>query len=49
VERGCIVNLRHVVNIQENTLILSNKQTVDVSSRRVKHVKEGMSRYWRDE
>lgn len=49
VERGCIVNLRHVVNIQDNTLILSNKQTVDVSSRRVKLVKEGMSRYWRDE
>ncbi len=48
VERACAVNLRHVTKIQDNTLFLSNKMTVEASSLRIKEVKEKLNRYWRE-
>lgn len=48
-ERGCVVNLKHVMKIRDNTIYLSNRETVEVSYARVKMVKERLYRYWEEE
>ena len=49
VERGCAVNLRHVMGIRDCSLYLSNQDTVIISKERCVGVKEKLHRFWREE
>ena len=49
VERGCAVNLRHVMGIRDCSLYLSNQDTVIISKARCVGVKEKLHRFWREE
>lgn len=49
VERGCAVNLRHVMRITDCTLHLSNQDDVVISRARIAGVKERLHRLWGEE
>ncbi|MBC5742379.1 response regulator transcription factor [Lachnospiraceae bacterium MD308] len=49
VERGCAVNLRHVMRLKDNALYLSNQDTVIISKARIVKVKEKLHRLWSEE
>lgn len=49
VERGCAVNLRHVVRLTDCALHLSNQDTVAISRARMAGVKEKLNRFWGEE
>ena len=49
IHRNCLVNLTHVKQMQENSLILRNGVTLSVSSRRKKQVKERLLLFWGSE
>lgn len=49
VERGCAVNLRHVMRLKDCTLYLSNQDTVIISRARIAGVKEKLHRFWGEE
>ena len=46
IERGCIVNMRHINSIREKEIVLSNGVTIEVSRLRITKVKEIINRYW---
>ncbi len=49
VERGCAVNLRHVMRLTDCGLYLSNQDTVTISRARMAGVKERLHRLWGEE
>ncbi len=49
VERGCAVNLRHVMRLKDSALYLSNQDTVIISKARIVKVKEKLHRLWSEE
>lgn len=49
VERGCAVNLKHVMRLTDCALHLSNQDTVTISRARMAGVKEKVHRFWREE
>lgn len=48
VERGYLVNIKHIVSWKGNTLYLHDNQRVDISRDRSRQVKEYIHQYWRD-
>lgn len=46
VERACVVNMRYIESIKDDTITLSNKKQVVISRLRVTKVKERINRYW---
>ena len=48
VERGSIVNMRHIEAIKENIILLANNMEVVVSRLRLSKVKESINHYWRE-
>lgn len=46
VERGCAVNIRHIVSIKGNVLILSNGAQIVISRLRLQEIKKQIARYW---
>ena len=49
VERGCAVNLKHVMRLADCELHLSNQDTVAISRARMAGVKEKLHRFWGEE
>ena len=49
VERGCAVNLKHVMRLTDCALQLSNQDTVAISRARMAGVKEKLHRFWGEE
>ena len=48
VDRGSIVNLRHIMKVRDNIIYLSNGDTVEASYARIKNVKESIWKYWEE-
>lgn len=48
VERGSVVNLRHIMKVRNNTIYLSNGDSVEASHARIKKVKENIRKYWEE-
>ena len=48
VERGSVVNLRHIMKVRNNTIYLNNGDTVEASHARIKKVKENIRKYWEE-
>ena len=48
VERGYLVNIKHIVSWDGNMLYLHDNKRVDISRDRSRHVKEYIHQYWRD-
>ena len=46
VERSLVVNMKHIMKIKGDMLILSNQKQIQVSRRRLKEVKDAISEYW---
>lgn len=49
VERGYIVNMEHMVRMENDTIYLENNEKVTISRARLAKVKQEISDYWRDE
>lgn len=47
VERGIIVNMKHVVRLKGNTIFLDNDEQIIVSGARMANVKKEISDFWR--
>lgn len=47
VERGYIVNMKHIISMKGNTIYLENKEQVMISRGRYTKVKEQINLYWR--
>ena len=48
VERGSVVNLRHIMKVRDNVIYLSNGDAVEASHARIKKVKENIRKYWEE-
>ena len=46
IDRGCIVNLIHIMQIKDGMVVLKDKTTLPVSRSHLQEVKEQMNRYW---
>ena len=46
IDRGCIVNLIHVMQIKNGTAVLKNETALPISRAHLQEVKEQMNRYW---
>lgn len=46
VERGVIVNMKHIMKIKGDVLYLSNQQEIHVSRKRLQEVKRSITEYW---
>lgn len=46
VERGTVVNMRHIMKIKGDVLYLSNHREIHVTRRRLKEVKNAIAEYW---
>lgn len=47
VERGTVVNMKHIVRLRGNTIYLDNNDEIIISSTRIAKVKKEISEYWR--
>ena len=45
-DRGCIVNLIHILQVKEGTAVLKNGMALPVSRSHLQSVKEEINRYW---
>ena len=48
-ERGNIANIRHVMSIEDNELIMRNGEKIHISNALVKTVKKAITEYWRNQ
>lgn len=48
VDRGSVVNFRHIMKVKDNIIYLSNGNTVEASYARIKRVKENIRKYWEE-
>ena len=48
VERGLIVNMKHIVRLKGNIIYLDNNEEIIISSARMKAVKKEISEFWRE-
>ncbi len=46
IDRGCIVNMIHIMQIKDGAAVLKNKEVLPVSRTHLQEVKEQMNRYW---
>ncbi|MGN1156085.1 MAG: LytR/AlgR family response regulator transcription factor [Agathobacter sp.] len=46
VERGVVVNMRHIMKIKGDVLCLSNKKEIHISRKRLQEVKRLITEYW---
>lgn len=47
-DKGYIVNLQHVMSMQDRTLVMRNEMKIVVSAPKVKIMREEISQYWRN-
>lgn len=47
-ERGVIVNMKHIVRLKGNIIYLDNNEEIIISSARMKAVKKEISEFWRE-
>ena len=45
-DRGCIVNLIHILQVKDGTVVLKDGTVLPVSRSHVQEVKEEINRYW---
>lgn len=46
IDRGCIVNLIHVMQVKDGTAVLRNQTALPISRSHLKEVKERINEYW---
>jgi len=46
IDRGCIVNLIHVMQVRDGMVVLKNGTSLPVSRSHLQDVKEQINRYW---
>lgn len=46
IDRGCIVNLIHVMQVKDGTAVLKNQTALPISRSHLKEVKERINEYW---
>lgn len=46
VERGCVVNIRHITRIKNNIIYLTNQEQLVISRNRAPKVREYINKYW---
>ncbi len=46
IDRGCIVNMIHIMQVKEGTVVLKNGAVLPVSRSHLQQVKEQINRYW---
>lgn len=46
IDRGCIVNLIHVMQVRDGMAVLKNGTSLPVSRSHLQDVKEQINRYW---
>lgn len=46
IDRGCIVNLIHVMQVKDGTAVLNNQTALPISRSHLKEVKERINEYW---
>lgn len=46
VDRSCVINMRHIDGIKDNTIQLSNNKKVEMSRMRMTKVKQQINRFW---
>lgn len=46
IDRGCIVNLIHVMQVKDGTAVLKNQTVLPISRSHLKEVKERINEYW---
>ena len=46
IDRGCIVNLIHIMQIKDGTAVLKNGTVLPVSRSHLQEVKEQINHYW---
>lgn len=47
-ERGNIINIRHIMSMKDNVLVMRNGEELPVSVKSRKRVRDDITRYWRD-
>lgn len=45
-ERGCVVNMKHIIRIKGNTIYLSNNDQITIGRARIADVKKKINLYW---
>lgn len=46
IDRGCIVNLIHIMQIKDGMAVLKNEKALPISRSHLQGVKEQMNAYW---
>ena len=46
IERGCIVNIIHIMKVQEGMVYLKNQNTLPVSRSHLQEVKQQIAQFW---
>lgn len=49
VDKSCVVNLRHVLELENNCVVMRNQAEIQVSIPQYQNVKKAISNYWRNE
>ena len=46
IDRGCIVNMVHIMQVRDGTVVLENGAVLSVSRSHLQEVKEAVDRWW---
>ncbi len=46
IDRGCIINIIHIMQIRDSTVLLQNNKTLPISRSHLQQVKEQINKYW---